>query len=103
MSIKDIFYIPHYSINCTTKKKYSDRIKEKGFIVFYVMSYGTIILAFKTQIANPIVELICPNAIKMTIVINVVGLPNDLLVYWEQYPWMFGEALCKIRALISEM
>ncbi|XP_046394966.1 neuropeptides capa receptor-like [Ischnura elegans] len=31
------------------------------------------------------------------------GLPNDLNVYWQQYPWSLGEAFCKFRALISEM
>ncbi|XP_043237236.1 neuropeptides capa receptor-like [Amphibalanus amphitrite] len=33
----------------------------------------------------------------------VLGLPNDLKVYWRQYPWALGRPLCKIRALISEM
>nr|UQU42801.1 neuropeptides capa receptor [Bemisia tabaci] len=33
----------------------------------------------------------------------LLGLPNDLSVYWQQYPWMFGVALCKLRALVSEM
>ncbi|XP_071452814.1 neuropeptides capa receptor-like [Hetaerina americana] len=31
------------------------------------------------------------------------GLPNDLNVYWQQYPWSLGETFCKFRALISEM
>lgn len=31
------------------------------------------------------------------------GLPNDLSVFWQQYPWILGEAMCRIRALISEM
>ncbi|XKL61230.1 hypothetical protein PGB90_008287 [Kerria lacca] len=31
------------------------------------------------------------------------GLPYDLSVYWQQYPWIFGEDLCKLRALVSEM
>ncbi|XP_059079871.1 neuropeptides capa receptor-like isoform X2 [Tigriopus californicus] len=35
--------------------------------------------------------------------ILLLGLPNDLHVYWQQYPWIFGEPLCKIRALVSEM
>jgi hypothetical protein len=33
----------------------------------------------------------------------ILGLPNDLYVYWQQYPWIFGVGLCKIRALVSEM
>ncbi|XP_023338062.1 neuropeptides capa receptor [Eurytemora carolleeae] len=37
------------------------------------------------------------------LVILVLGLPYELTSYWQQYPWVFGEPLCKIRALISEM
>ncbi|XP_066998582.2 neuropeptides capa receptor isoform X1 [Anabrus simplex] len=33
----------------------------------------------------------------------LLGLPNDLSVYWQQYPWALGEALCKFRAVVSEM
>ncbi|XP_059483376.1 neuropeptides capa receptor-like isoform X3 [Neocloeon triangulifer] len=36
------------------------------------------------------------------VTILVFGLPNDLYVYWHQYPWELGEGLCKFRALISE-
>ncbi|XP_041969187.1 neuropeptides capa receptor-like [Aricia agestis] len=32
----------------------------------------------------------------------VFGLPNDLSVYWHQYPYSFGLVFCKLRALISE-
>jgi hypothetical protein len=37
------------------------------------------------------------------IVLFVAGLPYDLGVYWQQYPWVLGETLCKLRALGSEM
>ncbi|XP_048481323.1 neuropeptides capa receptor [Plutella xylostella] len=30
------------------------------------------------------------------------GLPNDLTVYWHQYPYSLGVVFCKLRALISE-
>ncbi|XP_072945542.1 neuropeptides capa receptor-like [Epargyreus clarus] len=30
------------------------------------------------------------------------GLPNDLTVYWHQYPYSLGLVFCKLRALISE-
>ncbi|XP_023710114.1 neuropeptides capa receptor isoform X1 [Cryptotermes secundus] len=33
----------------------------------------------------------------------LLGLPYDLGVYWQQYPWVLGETLCKLRALGSEM
>lgn len=33
----------------------------------------------------------------------LLGLPYELSVYWQQYPWTYGEVLCKFRALVSEM
>ncbi|XP_022908055.2 neuropeptides capa receptor-like [Onthophagus taurus] len=31
------------------------------------------------------------------------GLPNDVSMYWHQYPWKLGVTFCKVRALLSEM
>lgn len=33
----------------------------------------------------------------------ILGLPNELSLYYQQYPWALGVALCKFRALVSEM
>lgn len=33
----------------------------------------------------------------------ILGLPNELSVFWQQYPWELGTGLCKIRAYVSEM
>ncbi|XP_043492653.1 neuropeptides capa receptor-like [Polistes fuscatus] len=33
----------------------------------------------------------------------VLGLPNELSIFWEQYPWQFGLYMCKLRAFVSEM
>ncbi|KAG5315953.1 CAPAR protein, partial [Acromyrmex insinuator] len=33
----------------------------------------------------------------------ILGLPNELSVFWQQYPWTLGVGLCKIRAYVSEM
>ncbi|XP_003702318.2 neuropeptides capa receptor-like [Megachile rotundata] len=33
----------------------------------------------------------------------VLGLPNELSLFWQQYPWALGVGLCKIRAYVSEM
>ncbi|XP_071643231.1 neuropeptides capa receptor-like [Temnothorax longispinosus] len=33
----------------------------------------------------------------------ILGLPNELSVFWQQYPWALGTGLCKIRAYVSEM
>ncbi|XP_078048146.1 neuropeptides capa receptor-like [Augochlora pura] len=33
----------------------------------------------------------------------VIGLPNELSLFWQQYPWALGLGFCKIRAYVSEM
>lgn len=33
----------------------------------------------------------------------LLGLPNEMSVFWQQYPWPLGEPLCKFRAIVSEM
>lgn len=37
------------------------------------------------------------------LILLIFGLPNDVALYWHQYPWVLGETFCKIRALLSEM
>ena len=37
------------------------------------------------------------------LVILVLGLPNELAIYWQQYPFPLGEFTCKARSLVSEM
>ncbi|XP_044734830.1 neuropeptides capa receptor-like [Chrysoperla carnea] len=32
----------------------------------------------------------------------LLGLPNDLSIFWHQYPYLFGTGICKLRALLSE-
>ncbi|KAK1131130.1 hypothetical protein K0M31_017424 [Melipona bicolor] len=33
----------------------------------------------------------------------MLGLPNELSLFWQQYPWALGVGLCKIRAYVSEV
>ncbi|XP_033334211.2 neuropeptides capa receptor [Megalopta genalis] len=37
------------------------------------------------------------------LILLVIGLPNELSVCWQQYPWALGLGFCKIRAYVSEM
>ncbi|XP_017787356.1 PREDICTED: neuropeptides capa receptor-like [Habropoda laboriosa] len=37
------------------------------------------------------------------VILLVLGLPNELSLFWQQYPWVLGVGLCKIRAYVSEM
>ena len=32
----------------------------------------------------------------------ITGLPNELLLYWHQYPWPFGSVFCSLRSFLSE-
>ncbi|CAG9128586.1 unnamed protein product [Plutella xylostella] len=40
--------------------------------------------------------------IAKSIEFGLLRLPNDLTVYWHQYPYSLGVVFCKLRALISE-
>ncbi|XP_066252813.1 neuropeptides capa receptor-like isoform X2 [Euwallacea similis] len=42
------------------------------------------------------------NLAMSDITLLIFGLPNDVAMYWHQYPWPFGEFFCKFRALVSE-
>ncbi|XP_049938852.1 neuropeptides capa receptor-like [Schistocerca serialis cubense] len=37
------------------------------------------------------------------LILLLLGLPNEVSVYWQQYPWVLGTGVCKLRALVSEM
>lgn len=36
------------------------------------------------------------------VVYLLFGLPFEILLFWHQYPWLFGLPFCKFRALIAE-
>jgi len=36
------------------------------------------------------------------LMIIFLGVPNELTIFWHQYPYPFGEAFCKIRSFLSE-
>lgn len=33
----------------------------------------------------------------------ILGLPQDLVMLWQKYPYMFGESFCVLRGLTSEL
>ena len=33
----------------------------------------------------------------------IAGLPNELIMFWHQYPYLFGVIFCKFRSFASEM
>ncbi|XP_023320679.1 neuropeptides capa receptor [Eurytemora carolleeae] len=35
--------------------------------------------------------------------IIILGVPHELTIYWNQYPFPFGQAFCKLRSFASEM
>ncbi|XP_058797073.1 neuropeptides capa receptor-like [Phymastichus coffea] len=36
------------------------------------------------------------------LILLLLGLPNELSVFWQQYPWISGKLFCKVRAYTSE-
>ena len=44
-----------------------------------------------------LVSLACAD-----LMIIILGVPNELLIYWHQYPYPFGETFCKVRSFLSE-
>lgn len=62
----------------------------------FINLYTLIILLYR--------EIIKKNTITdINIFFLLSGLPNELSVFWQQYPWTLGVGLCKIRAYVSEM
>ncbi|XP_034946503.1 neuropeptides capa receptor-like [Chelonus insularis] len=37
------------------------------------------------------------------LILLTLGLPNELSNIWQQYPWVLGVTLCKVRAYVSEV
>ena len=60
------------------------------------------------MIVRILAHLVCFTTLGILVTIllffpSFAGLPNDLAIYWQQYPWMWGETMCKGRSLVSEM
>lgn len=32
----------------------------------------------------------------------ITAMPLELFSFWQQYPWIFGDTICKLRAVVSE-
>ena len=32
----------------------------------------------------------------------VTGVPSELSLYWQQYPYSFGQIFCRVRSFLSE-
>ncbi|XP_046737980.1 neuropeptides capa receptor-like [Diprion similis] len=75
-------------------------------LIFVTGVFGNVATCF-VIIRNPVMKT-ATNYYLFSLAVSdltllLLGLPNELSVFWQQYPWPFGLGLCKIRAFVSEM
>ncbi|XP_067137349.1 LOW QUALITY PROTEIN: neuropeptides capa receptor-like [Centruroides vittatus] len=61
-----------------------------------------LVIARNSQFQTPTNYYLFSLAIS-DLLILIFGLPNDLKVFWQQYPWTFGDVICRLRAYVAEM
>jgi hypothetical protein len=70
---------------------------EKTFFIIFL----TLLTRSMSVLTMSLLTTVIP--IHLNSLFHLKGLPYELTNVWQQYPWIFGEPLCKVRALISEM
>ncbi|XP_019756920.1 neuropeptides capa receptor isoform X1 [Dendroctonus ponderosae] len=74
-------------------------------IIFVTGVLGNIavcIVIIKQPILHTATNYYLFNLAVSDVTLLIFGLPNDVAMYWHQYPWPLGIFFCKFRALISE-
>ncbi|XP_060530951.1 neuropeptides capa receptor-like [Cylas formicarius] len=72
------------------------------FITGLLGNIAVCIVIFKQPTLHSATNYYLFNLAVSDVTLLIFGLPNDVMMYWHQYPWYLGEAFCKFRALISE-
>uniref|UniRef100_A0A0C9RF21 CapaR_3 protein n=1 Tax=Fopius arisanus TaxID=64838 RepID=A0A0C9RF21_9HYME len=76
------------------------------YVFIFVMGiFGNVVTCW-VILRNPIMQT-ATNYYLFSLAVSdvmllVLGLPFELQVFWQQYPWELGWGLCKIRAYVSE-
>ncbi|XP_063991336.1 neuropeptides capa receptor-like [Diachasmimorpha longicaudata] len=76
------------------------------YVFIFVMGiFGNVVTCW-VILRNPIMQT-ATNYYLFSLAVSdvmllVLGLPFELRVFWQQYPWELGWGLCKIRAYVSE-
>ncbi|KAI4486169.1 hypothetical protein M0802_012512 [Mischocyttarus mexicanus] len=74
--------------------------------IFVTGVFGNIMICIvikKNQTMQTATNYYLFNLAISDLLLLVLGLPNELSIFWEQYPWQFGLYMCKLRAFVSEM
>ncbi|KAL3267207.1 hypothetical protein HHI36_011343 [Cryptolaemus montrouzieri] len=72
------------------------------FITGITGNFGVCIVIHKNSSLHTATHYFLYNLAVADLLLLIFGLPNDVALYWHQYPWMLGIFFCKFRGLISE-
>ncbi|XP_020282910.1 neuropeptides capa receptor-like isoform X2 [Pseudomyrmex gracilis] len=95
-------------------KYMGDKYRPMSFLLPITFAYMTI---FVTGIIGNILTCIIMRKLSTTqtptnyylfnlavsdLLLLILGVPNELMIFWEKYPWTLGLSICKLRAYVSE-
>ncbi|CAK9804654.1 Neuropeptides capa receptor [Anthophora quadrimaculata] len=72
------------------------------FITGFVGNIITCIVIRRNPIMHTGTNCYLFNLALSDLLLLVFGLPFELSVFWQQYPWQWGLGICKVRAYFSE-
>ncbi|XP_023245065.1 neuropeptides capa receptor-like [Copidosoma floridanum] len=75
-------------------------------IIFFLGIIGnlaTCLVIIKNSFLQSVTNFYLFSLAISDVTLLLLGLPNELSVFWQQYPWVLGLGLCKFRAYLSEM
>ncbi|KOC69230.1 Neuropeptides capa receptor [Habropoda laboriosa] len=72
------------------------------FVTGCVGNIITCIVIWKNPIMHTGTNCYLFNLALSDLLFLVLGLPFELSVFWQPYPWIWGLAICKVRAYFSE-
>nr|XP_023022279.1 neuropeptides capa receptor-like [Leptinotarsa decemlineata] len=73
------------------------------FVTGIIGNAAVCFVIFKHKSLNTPTDYYLVNLAVSDITLLLFGLPYDVMLYWHQYPWIFGQYFCQARALFSEM
>ncbi|OAD61211.1 Neuropeptides capa receptor [Eufriesea mexicana] len=77
-----------------------------AYVVIFVTGFAgniiTCIVIWRNPTAQTATNYYLFNLAVSDLLFLVLGLPFELSVFWQQYPWQWGLGICKLRAYVSE-
>ncbi|XP_076235966.1 neuropeptides capa receptor isoform X2 [Calliopsis andreniformis] len=78
-----------------------------AYVIIFVTGIAGNLITFIVIIKNTNMQNVTNyylfNLAVSDVLFLIFGLPSELSVYWQQYPWKLGLVMCKLRAYVSEM